>query len=48
MKSKEDPAFERKVGEWIEDVLGESINTSNLYESLRSGVVLIRYFSAFF
>jgi len=44
MKSKEDPELERKVGEWIEDVLEERLaNTSDLYASLKSGVLLCRY-----
>jgi hypothetical protein len=41
MRAKEDPEWERKVGEWIEDVLGRKIeNTSDLFLSLKSGVVL--------
>jgi len=41
MKAKEDPEWERKVGEWVEDALGRSIeDTSDLWKSLKSGVVL--------
>jgi len=44
MRSKEDPEWERKVGEWIEDVLERKIaNTSDLFTSLKSGVVLCEY-----
>uniref|UniRef100_A0A6B2KXU5 Calponin-homology (CH) domain-containing protein n=1 Tax=Arcella intermedia TaxID=1963864 RepID=A0A6B2KXU5_9EUKA len=47
MKSKEDPEWERKVGEWIEDVLGRSIeDTSDLFKSLKSGVVLCHLINA--
>jgi len=42
MKSKEDPEYERKVGEWIEDVIGVKIDTSNLWQSLKSGIILIK------
>lgn len=43
MKAKEDPEYERKVGEWIEDVLGEPLlDTSDLHLSLKSGVVLCK------
>jgi len=41
MKAKEDPEWERKLGEWIEDVLEHSIeDTCDLWKSLKSGVVL--------
>jgi hypothetical protein len=44
IKEKEDPELERKTGEWIEDILGKSIaDTSNLYLSLKDGVVLCEY-----
>jgi len=42
MKSKEDPEYERKVGEWIEDVIGDKIDTSNLWQSLKTGLILIK------
>ena len=46
MKAKEDPDLERKVGEWLEDLLGESISdTSDLHKSLKDGIVLIKYVS---
>lgn len=41
VKAKEDPEVERKTGEWIEDVLGRSLeDTSDLYKSLKNGVAL--------
>jgi len=41
MKAKEDPEWERKLGEWIEDVVEHEIeDTSDLYKSLKSGVIL--------
>ena len=41
MKAKEDPDWERKVGEWIEDVLERRLeSTTDLYSTLKSGVVL--------
>jgi hypothetical protein len=47
IKEKEDPELERKTGEWIEDILGKSIaDTSNLYLSLKDGVILCEYVSA--
>eukprot|EP01129_Flabellula_baltica_P003560 TRINITY_DN13316_c0_g1_i1.p1 TRINITY_DN13316_c0_g1~~TRINITY_DN13316_c0_g1_i1.p1 ORF type:complete len:652 (+),score=169.69 TRINITY_DN13316_c0_g1_i1:43-1998(+) len=42
MKAKEDPRWERKVGQWIEDVIQESINTSDLWSALKDGLVLIK------
>eukprot|EP01126_Amoeba_proteus_P066105 TRINITY_DN950_c0_g1_i16.p1 TRINITY_DN950_c0_g1~~TRINITY_DN950_c0_g1_i16.p1 ORF type:complete len:339 (-),score=99.36 TRINITY_DN950_c0_g1_i16:144-1160(-) len=42
MQAKEDPNLERKVGEWIENVLEREIeDTSDLWKSLKSGVVLV-------
>lgn len=42
MKSKEDPEWERKVGQWIEDVLHKKLaDSSDLYKSLQSGTVLV-------
>lgn len=44
MKAKEDPELERKVGEWIEDVTGLTLeDTGDLWKSLKSGVVLCVY-----
>ena len=44
MKAKEDPELERMAGEWIEDVIGRSLeDTSILFKSLKSGVALVEY-----
>eukprot|EP01127_Copromyxa_protea_P017158 TRINITY_DN5196_c0_g1_i3.p1 TRINITY_DN5196_c0_g1~~TRINITY_DN5196_c0_g1_i3.p1 ORF type:complete len:723 (-),score=170.73 TRINITY_DN5196_c0_g1_i3:52-2148(-) len=41
MKAKEDPELERKVGEWIEDITGVTLeDTGDLWKSLKSGIVL--------
>jgi len=41
VKAKEDPEWERQVGQWIEDVLGRAIeDPSDLHKSLKNGVVL--------
>jgi hypothetical protein len=42
MKDKEDTELERQVGQWLEDVLGRTIeDTTDLWKSLKSGVVLV-------
>eukprot|EP01125_Pyxidicula_operculata_P013117 TRINITY_DN4340_c0_g1_i2.p1 TRINITY_DN4340_c0_g1~~TRINITY_DN4340_c0_g1_i2.p1 ORF type:complete len:1104 (-),score=238.96 TRINITY_DN4340_c0_g1_i2:414-3725(-) len=42
MKAQEDPDFERKVGEWIEDVIEHDIeDTSDLWKSLKTGIILV-------
>jgi len=44
MKSKEDPEYERKIGEWIERVIEPEklANTNDLYTSLKDGLALCK------
>jgi hypothetical protein len=43
MRAKEDPLRERRLAEWIENLLGEKLeNPNDLHQSLKSGIVLIK------
>lgn len=45
MKAKEDPEFEKKIGLWVESVIDPDklVNTSDLFTSLKDGLVLCQY-----
>jgi len=44
MKSKEDPQYERKIGEWIEKIIEPEklVNNLDLFTSLKDGLVLCK------
>ena len=46
LKAKEDPDWEKKVGAWIEAVLGKKlIDVADLHVSLKDGIFLCEYAS---
>jgi hypothetical protein len=42
MKSKEDPEWEKKCGEWVSEVTKEPVDSAHLFECLSDGIILIK------
>lgn len=45
-REKRDPEWETKALKWVAEVTGEEIDVNDIWESLKSGVVLCKYVSS--